>query len=214
MRRRTPDGFVVLALAAAAGLGAARDAPVDRSGLAQGRLAKLHALFEATIFQVDVLTVEVTVDAETQRALAVIVNGRKHTPAVEGEVVRAVVGAKEALVEARFLRDVDLSDFLDEASKQLELAARAKLVTSSERTGARERLRRLLVRVESRGFEDGDRLLYRIRPGALRVLLRSARGEVLVDERVSEGRAGAIVLASYLAPGHELRTLLVGSLFR
>jgi hypothetical protein len=215
VRRRTlAGGLAVLALAAAGGLAAVPGAPVDRSGLARGRHATLHALFEATIFRIDVLTVDVTVDPDTQRVLTAIVRGRARTRAIEVEVTRAIVGAKQALVEARFLRDVDLSDFLDEARKQLDLAARAKLVTPAESAGARARLGRLLARIESRGFEDGDRLVYRVKPGTLRMLLRSARGEVLVDERIVEPRAGAIVLASYLAPGHALRTLLVGSLFR
>lgn len=215
MRRRTPSGWlVVLAVMATAAAGAAIDAPVDRSGLARGPHATLHALFEATIFRIDVLTVDVTVDSETQRALAAIVRGKTHTRAVEAEVTRAVLAARQALVEARFLRDVDLSDFLDEAGKQLDLAARARLVTKEDGGGARRRLRRLLAPVASRGFVEGDRLVYRVAPGVLRMLLRSAKGEVLVDERIAEPRAGAIVLASYLAPGHALRALLIGSLFR
>jgi hypothetical protein len=108
---------------------------------------------------------------------------------------------------------VDVSDFVEEAEKQLALAAEASLISREERDAGVRTLRSFFGSLVERGFEDGDRLVYRSRPDALRMVLRSSKGKTLADERVPGARSGVIVLASYLAPRTTFREPLVRSLF-
>jgi hypothetical protein len=187
--------------------------PVDRSGLATGPYSVLHALMEATLFKIDVLTVDLTVDRPTRDALRKIAAGKAYTPDREEQIVRSVLHVGDSLVEVRFLRDVDLSDFLSEAEKQLTLAAKASLISRDERDAGVRRLRSFFRGLVERGFEDGDQLLYRARSDSLRMVLLTAKGKMLADERIPGARSGVIVLASYLAPQTTFREPLVRSLF-
>ena len=62
--------------------------------LAEGPYARMHMLFEKTIFGVDILTVDFRFDAAMQRRLRDLAQGQTYTDALAARVADAVVTAR------------------------------------------------------------------------------------------------------------------------
>jgi hypothetical protein len=96
--------------------------------------------------------------------------------------------------------------------ESLEKASKAGLISAELRQRVSDGLPQWFKALEAEGFHDGDRVLYEIRSGALRTVVVTRAGTVLLD-RVDKGEAlPRVVLASYFAPDTDYRTLLLESL--
>ena len=67
--------------------------------------------------------------------------------------------------------------------------------------------------LRERGFERGDRLLYRVRASSLRSVVVNEKGKILVDQTDPGRESGRVVMASYFAPNNDFREPLLRSLF-
>lgn len=67
--------------------------------------------------------------------------------------------------------------------------------------------------VADRGFQSGDRILYRVRGGAMRTILVGRGGRVFVDQTDTGSGARRALLGGYFAPNTGFREPLVRSLF-
>ncbi len=209
-------GALALAALALAVLAApdarAQRAPNDSDELARGAYSTMEALLERTVFSVDVVSLRVQVDPATARALRELAYGHAYSDARADMIARAAIGAEHALVSLRFERDVSLGDFLEQAERQLHLAASHGIIAPRDANLAARRLPNFFARVED-GFADGDVLLYRVHTDAVRVVLRTRDGRVRLDGVIDEQGASRGVLGSYLTPGSPFREQLVRSLF-
>ncbi len=186
----------------------------DETDLAEGPHASMHATLERTVFSVDVLSLEIRVDPRTQLGLRELAQGHDYSALRADRIVRAVLQADHALVHVRFERDISVARYLREAETQLRLAARAGMMPRDTAEAAVASFSRLLARLGERGFEDGDVLVYRVRPDSVRVLLRAHDDRTLLDRTIDDPRASRAVLGSYFAPASPFREELVRSLFR
>ena len=66
--------------------------------------------------------------------------------------------------------------------------------------------------IKERGYERGDRLLYRVRADSVRIVV-SEKGKIYVDTTDVGKDAPRIVMASYFAPRSDFREPLLRSLF-
>ncbi|NUO50185.1 MAG: hypothetical protein HOV80_15130 [Polyangiaceae bacterium] len=191
----------------------ARAVPIDGGGLGTGRYARLHVLLEKTILNVDVLNLDVHVDQATADKIEGIVKGHDRTPERERAVVSAVLGASAAYAELKFLRGFGREDFVKGSLGDLGKAYQAKLIDRSEYDRVNRDFAGWFAFLGDRGVEKGDLLKNRGGASGLRSVFVDNGGKQRMDITTPGRPPMRTLLATYLAPGGELRDPLVGSLF-
>ncbi len=221
LRLRSPLRSAVLASALVVTLGsqelraqAAPPAPVDTAGLAQGPFAKMAMRYERTIFNVDILQLEVGFDDETARTFSSLVQGRSYDEVIAQQVVDAALAAPDVMVRTQFLRDVTLDQFLGGMRDNLRNAREnGYLTTDEERVIARETTDGYAI-LADRGIRKNEVMWYRLRGDTLHVALVAGDGEVLVEDRPVGPERRMAVLGGYLSEGSDFREDLIRSLFQ
>ena len=188
------------------------DLPLDQ--LATGPYSRMHMLLEKTIFNVDVLTVDLQFGAETQQRLRMLAADQRYSEQLAGRIAEAVLEAPQAYVTLEFERDVAFNRWLDGVRQSLETAWRAGMIAERNYRNVSESLPRWFDVILQRGFHEGDRLLYRVHPNRMRTLLVSNDGRTLVDQVDHGDDPRRALLAGYLAPGTDFREPLIRSLFQ
>lgn len=188
--------------------------PVDTAGLAKGPFATMAMRYERTIFNVDVLQLEVGFDPETARTFSSLVEGRLYDEALAQQVVEAALEAPDVMVRTQFLRDVSLDQFLGGMRDNLRNARENGYLTEAEESLiARETTDGYAV-LEGRGIRKDEVMWYRIRGDTLHVAFVALDGKVLVEERPVGPERRMAVLGGYLAEGSDFREDLIRSLFQ
>lgn len=180
--------------------------------LATGPHATLHGKLERTMFDIDVLSVAVRVDEPARREIARAVASGRSEDSVD-RIARAVAGAERARARVRFLRDIELAQFLEGVREDLAKARDARMIDGELHDRIVRRLPSWFGAIEDRGFREGDELYYDIRPGGLRTVLLSEGGQRVDAQVLRDPELGRAVLAGYVAPGATFRGLLIESLF-
>lgn len=185
---------------------------LDTTSLADGPGASMRMKLERTIFQVDVLTLELRFGPATARRIEAARGGGGVEGSRADAVAAAAVGSGDAFARIRFLRDVDLDRFLDATRSSMRRAVAEGLLADTAFAAVSEGLPRWFSFLEERGLQEGDELLYRIRGDTLRTVYRSAAGNVLLDQTDVSPERPRAVLGGYLAPGTDFREPLLESL--
>lgn len=188
-------------------------APVDTAGLGHGPNARMHMLLEKTLFQVDVLTLDVRLGSEeTGRIEALLSGDRPSGDRLRDAVATVALEARDAWARIEFQRDVSLDQFLDGVRDNLRKATRAGVIEPRAFRGISDDLPRWYAFLEERGIHAGDRMYYRIRGDSLHTVYLAADGETLLDQVDVGPERRLSVLGGYFAPGSDFREKLVGSL--
>lgn len=206
--------FAALALSTAAlpAAHAGEAAPSLSAGdLASGAFSKMHMLLEKTILKVDVVTLDVRVDSKAQSEFQRIAQGKSISGAVEEQLAKAALATENAVVQMRFERDVSLSQWFDQVSESLDKAVKAGYITGARKAQVMSSLPQWFAPVKDRGFKEGDRVMYRVKPGSLRTVLVTVDGKMPVDKS-DAGDAAKVLFAGYFAPGADMRVPLLRSL--
>jgi hypothetical protein len=215
-RTRSAFGILSLLLALVTGSAdAAAPLPSLRSpDLAQGPYSSMHMLLEKTFLKVDVLTVDVRFGKAVHPRLTELVKGQAYSDELAKQVAAVAIGADDALIQLKFVRDVSLEQWMDGVKENLEQAREAGLITKKVQQRVSQGLPGWFAAVKERGYKNGDRVLYRVRPDGLRTAVVTADGKVLVDRLDGDKDAPRVVMASYFAPKSDFRELLLRSLFK
>ncbi len=188
-------------------------APVRTDGLGQGRYAQLSVFLEKTILEVDVLSLEIRVDQATADTLRKLVRGNKHSDALERRVVSAILQTKSAYAGLKFLRSFSRDDFIEGVRAETRRAHEAKLVDRAEYKRVYDNMPKWFAFLGDRGIRSGDWLYNRGDPEGMRTVFIDEGGRQRMDVTVAGQAPIRTLLASYLAPGGDLRGPLVRSLF-
>ena len=97
--------------------------------------------------------------------------------------------------------------------ENLDRAESAKLITKEVRQRVQARVPVVFAAIKERGYERGDRLLYRVRAGSLRMVVASEKGKIYGDTTDGDKDGPRVVMASYFAPKTDFREPLLRSLF-
>lgn len=187
---------------------------LNSSDLASGPYSSMHMLLEKTILNVDVLTVDVRFGKGPHAELVKLAKGKKYSPGLGDQIAKVAIGADDALVQLKFARDVSLDQWIDAVRENLEQARVARLITASVEKKVSGGLPGWFSAIKDRGYEEGDRVLYRVHADSLRTVVVAHGGKVLVD-RTDKGKDPPhVVMASYFAPESDFRELLLKSLFK
>ena len=90
----------------------------------------------------------------------------------------------------QFKRDIPLNRWIGVVKDNLEQARKAGLITRDVEQRVGDSLPQWFGALKDRGYEKGDRLIYAVMPDAVRSVVVSTGGQVLVD-RVEPGHEGA-----------------------
>lgn len=224
-RRRTPlfpkrtlasVGAFALAVLGLTGPLPGQAAPEAIDGnLGSGPNAVMGMLLEKSIFQVDVLRLDVRLGPDATLRLDSLIAAADADPDAD-EIADAVAAialeAHDALTSLEFLRDVGLDRFLGGIRDNLGRAREGGLITEDEFDGISNALPDWYDFLRDRGIRSGDRMLQRIRGDSLRTVYISAVGDTLLDQSDEGAHRRLAVLGGYFAPGSDFRDGLVESL--
>lgn len=203
--------LAVLCLGMAPAPAAAQPSPVDTTGL--GSEAGMHMLLEKTIFQVDVLTLDIRFGAEASARLDSLVAGRAYSGGLADSVAAIALDARDVWAHIVFKRNVSLNQFLGGVRRNLDRARKDGIVSPAEYETISDGLPLWYAFLDDRGIHSGDEMFYRIRGDTLRTVFRSVEGEILLDQVDIGPERRLSVLGGYFASKSDFRERLVRSLF-
>jgi hypothetical protein len=186
---------------------------VDSSELAQGPYSSMHMMLQKTILRINVATIDARFDRPAQERFGALARGREYSDAIAQELAQVAIGAARAVVQMQFARDVSLDRWMGVVRDNLAQARAAGLIARDLEQRVSQGLPQWFAPLRDRGYQKGDRLIYALTPDALRTVVTSPGGQVLVDRSESEQGTRRVVLASYFAPGSDTREPLLRSLF-
>jgi hypothetical protein len=187
---------------------------LDDGSLANGKYSTMHMLLEKTLLKVDVALIDMRVDKPTQEKFAKEAAGKGYDGALEGRLARIAMDADNAVIQLKFVRDVSLSQWIDGVRESLDKAKSAGLISGDLAKQVSDGLPQWFKAQESRGFKEGDRILYRVGPDSLRTVTVTGSGNVIVDRTDNGSEKSNMVLATYFAPGTDYRELMLRSLVK
>jgi len=185
---------------------------LDSPELAQGPYSSMHMLLQKTVLKIDVATVDVRVDKPTQAHFAELARGQQYSYPLDAQLAAAAIAAPHAVVQMQFVRDVPLNRWIGVVRDNLELAREAGLIGRDIEQRVSNGIPQWFAPIQERGYQKGDRLIYAVSPDALRTVVLSVGGQVLLDLTEHEAGSRRVVLASYFAPKSDTRQPLIRSL--
>ena len=188
--------------------------PVVAGQLGSGQYSSMRMLLEKTLLKVDVLTVHVQVDSDTQARLKEIAEGKKYTKALGDQAADIAIKSEDAKVVLKFKRSVPMGMWLDGVVENLDQAAASGLITKATRNKVAAGMKKAFAKISDRSYEENDKVIYRVKPGALEVKVVTAEGKEILKFVDRDKDAPGVVLASYFAPKSDFRIPLLRSLFK
>jgi len=211
MTRR--DAVELLLAISAAGLAPSIAWADGTDGLGVGPYSSMHAILEKTIFNFDVIDLTVRVDQATATELEHIVKGHKYSDRLAVDVVSAALHATNASAAQQFLRDFERDDFVRGVQAEVGRAYDARLIDQNEYSTVYWGFPRWFSFLGKRGVKRGDKLFERGGASGLHSVYVDKDGKTQMEMTLDGTSHTKTLLATYLAPGNELREPLVRSLF-
>ena len=217
MRRMTTStlgrGIVLLALLAGTRAQAEPPPSLEDPELGRGPSASMHMLFTKTLLNIKVANIDVRVDKRTQARLAELVRGQSYSDQIAPQLAVAAFDAGRAVVQMQFLRDIPFNRWVGVVRDNVGEARKAGLITSQVEQRVNQSLPQWFAPVAERGYKKGDKIIYAVRPDAVRSVVVSPEGQMLVDHTEVDPNGHRVVLGGYFATGSEFREPLLRSLF-
>jgi hypothetical protein len=199
-------GLAALGPGAAAGAGQ-RPAPLPSC------CRELDYLYEASIFKVNAMRLQVRVDQPTASAVETLVRGTKRSSRLEQDVARLYQAAGDATFDMKFLVGVSGATFVSNTVKAIQELGRDGTLSEAEADRFSQEARDRFDFLHLARVRTGDRLQYQV--VADTVTTTYQRGEtVLKVDRQVDVRARDVILATYFAPSSNFRRGLLDQVFR
>lgn len=190
--------------------------PVDTAGLSHAAHGRMEMLLEKSIFNVNVLSLDLRFGTETAARLRRLTEDRAGDgdgPAADS-LARAALDARDAWARVEYHRGFGFDRFLEGTRRNLSGLARMPAADSADLARISDRLSRWHRYFGDRGVREGDVLHFRIRGDTVRSVLVGPEGEVVADTVASDPLLRLAVLGRYFAPGSDFRDPLLRSLPR
>jgi hypothetical protein len=162
----------------------------------------------------DVLSIEIQFGSEVSSRLRTLVRQPGLPTGLADSIANTAMHSRDAFVEIRFLRDIGLGLFVQEARRTARRVCDAGVI---DETTYKEISRNLPVwysPLRNRGIKKNDRMSYRILNDTLRTVYRGESGEVYLDQ-INHGSVPRLtVLGGYFVEQSDFRDGLINSYLR
>ena len=187
----------------------------DLGSLATGPFARMSTLYEKSFlfFSIDVLSLEVRFGSEVAEKVKSLVQDGDEPSKVADSIADTAIHAQDAFVHIRFLRDISLNRFIQEARESTKLVREAGIIDNPSYEHISKNLPIWYALLANRGIREGDEMFYRIRGESLRTVYRGVDGTIYVDQE-DKGRLSPLaVLGGFFVEKSKFRKGLLQSLF-
>ena len=164
-------------------------------------------------FSIDVLSLEVRFGSEVAEKVKSLVQDGDEPSKVADSIADTAIHAQDAFVHIRFLRDIRLDRFIQEARESTKLVRKAGIIDKPSYEHISKNLPIWYASLANRGIREGDEMFYRIRGESLRAVFRGVDGTIYVDQE-DKGRLSPLaVLGGFFVEKSKFRKGLLQSLF-
>jgi len=194
---------------------AAQGPLIDLDSLATGPFARMSTLYEKRFlfFSIDVLSLEIRFGSEVAEKVKSLVQSGEEPSEIADSIADTAMHAQDAFVQIRFLRDISLKRFIQEARQSTKLVREAGVIDDPTYEHISENLPIWYASLAKRGIKEGDEMFYRIRGESLRTVYRGVDEAIYVDQEDRGRVASLAVLGGYFVAKSEFRKGLLQSLF-
>ena len=194
---------------------AAQGSLFDLDSLATGPFARMSTLYEKRFlfFSIDVLSLEIRFGSEVAEKVKSFVQSGDEPSKFADSIADTAIHAQDAFVHIRFLRDISLNRFIQEARESTKLVREAGIIDNPSYEHISKNLPIWYALLAKRGIREGDEMFYRIRGESLRTVYRGVDGTIYVDQE-DKGRLSPLaVLGGFFVEKSKFRKGLLQSLF-
>lgn len=181
---------------------------------AEGPFSKMQMLLEKTIFNVDVLTVEVQLDRKTQSSLENLIGRQPYNDSLAEKAAQILISSQNMKIHLTFLRDINFNRFINEIKTSIQCAAESGAISKKEQDDSFQNLPKWFAPLQNAGIKNGDSLSYEISEDKLHIIFRHQDGMVVIDQTDTGASPRRILLSSYFAKCSDFRDGLIRSLIR
>jgi hypothetical protein len=170
----------------------------------------MHMLLEKTIFQVDVLTLDLWLGPETVRQLEPLLPLTSQSDADAAALI--ALQSRDARARIEFRRDFGLGRFLEGIDDDMRRARDAGFLTAAGYDTVATGLPRYFAPLAERGIKADDRLYYRVHGDTLRTVFQRGDGRIVIDQTDVGPERRLSLLGSFFVRGSGFRRGLLASL--
>lgn len=187
----------------------------DLGSLDTGPFARMSTLYEKSFLflKVDVLNVEVRFGSEVAEKVKSFVQSGDEPSDFADSIADTAIHAQDAFVHIRFLRNIRLKRFIQEARESTKLVREAGIIDNPSYEHISNNLPIWYGSLAKRGIREGDEMFYRIRGESLRAVFRGVDGTIYVDLEDKGSLFPLAVLGGYFVEKSKFRKGLLQSLF-
>ena len=187
----------------------------DLGSLDTGPFARMSTLYEKSFLflKVDVLNVEVRFGSEVAEKVKSFVQSGDEPSKFADSIADTAIHAQDAFVHIRFLRNIRLKRFIQEARESTKLVREAGIIDNPSYEHISKNLPIWYGSLAKRGIREGDEMFYRIRGESLRAVFRGVDGTIYVDLEDKGSLFSLAVLGGYFVEKSKFRKGLLQSLF-
>jgi hypothetical protein len=187
----------------------------DLGSLATGPFARMSTLYEKSFLflKVDVLNVEVRFGSEVAEKVKSFVQNGDDPSEFSDSIADTAIHAQDAFVHIRFLRDIRLKRFIQEARESTKLVREAGIIDNPGYEHISKNLPIWYGALAERGIRDGDEMFYRIRGESLRAVYHGVDGTIYLDQEDQGTLFSLAILGGYFVEKSKFRKGLLQSLF-
>ena len=183
--------------------------------LATGPFSRMLTLYEESFlfFSVDVLSLEVRFGSEVAEKVKSLVQNGDEPSQFADSIAETAIHAEDAFVHIRFLRDIRLKRFIQEARESTKLVREAGIIDNPGYEHISKNLPIWYGSLAEGGIRDGDEMFYRIRGESLRAVYHGVDGTIYLDQEDQGALFSLAVLGGYFVEKSKFRKGLLQSLF-
>ncbi len=175
----------------------------------------MSTLYEKSFLflKVDVLNVEVRFGSEVAEKVKSFVQSGDEPSKFADSIADTAIHAQDAFVHIRFLRNIRLKRFIQEARESTKLVREAGIIDNPSYEHISNNLPIWYGSLAKRGIREGDEMFYRIRGDSLRAVFRGVDGTIYVDLEDKGSLFSLAVLGGYFVEKSKFRKGLLQALF-
>jgi len=187
----------------------------DLGSLATGPFARMSTVYEKSFlfFSIDVLSLEVRFGSEVAGKVKSLVQNGDESSEIADSIADTAIHAQDAFVHIRFLRDISLNRFIQEARQSTKLVREAGIIDNPSYEHISKNLPVWYASLANRGIREGDEMFYRIRGESLRSVYLGVDGTIYVDQEDTGRLFPVAVLGGYFVAKSKFRKGLLQPLF-